>query len=194
MSEQGESRDDAEALIFKAGVLLEQFARYCEQQGQHQTVLAERLQYAVTHAPDQLRQSAERVFASVPQSVSAQVDAGLGASMRNYEGRIAQAATQLQERSAALTRQLSQMEAFGRRLIWKVSAAVIAALLVAVIGGAVTLSYYREQVHANQLSAELLRAYNQADVTICGAQLCANVEKNGQKYGDKGQYLPIRAR
>lgn len=193
-AEQGLQKEDIEALAYKTGTLLEQFVRYCEQQGQHQTAMAERLQYAIGSVPEQMKQSADKVFSALPQTVAAQLDSGLSEPIKGYQRRLEQSGEQLQERVGQLTRQLTQLESFSRRLVWKVTAVVIAALLVAVIGGAMAVSYYRDQIRQSQLSADLLRMYNQADVTLCGERLCANVDKSGQKYGDRGQYQPVRLR
>lgn len=191
---QGMQKEDIEALALKTGALLEQFVRYCEQQGQHQTAMSERLKLAIASVPEQMKQSADKVFSTLPQTVTTQLDSGLSAPIKNYERKLEQSGAQLQERVAQLTRQLAQLESFSRRLVWKVAAVVIAALLVAVIGGATAVSYYRDQIKQSQLSADLLHAYNQADVTLCGGQLCANVDKAGQKYGEHGQYQPVRSR
>ncbi len=37
-------------------------------------------------------------------------------------------------------------------------------------------------------------AMHYADVTLCGERLCANVERDGPRYGDRGQYVPVRPR
>ncbi|OWF62164.1 relaxation protein, partial [Xanthomonas vasicola pv. vasculorum] len=50
------------------------------------------------------------------------------------------------------------------------------------------------QIKDNQLRAELLRAYNAADVTLCNGQLCANVETKGRSYGDRRQYRQVKPR
>lgn len=193
-AEQGLQKEDIEALAYKTGTLLEQFVRYCEQQGQHQTAMAERLQYAIGSVPEQMKQSADKVFSTLPQTVAAQLDNGLSVPIKGYERRLEQSGEQLQERVLQLTKQLAQLESFSRRLVWKVAAVVIAALLVAVIGGAMAVSYYHDEIRQSQLSVELLRAYNEADVTLCGGHLCANVDKAGQKYGERGQYQPVRVR
>jgi hypothetical protein len=192
--EQGMGKEDVEALAYKTGALLEQFVRYCEQQGQHQTAMAERLQYAIGSVPEQMKQSADKVFSVLPQTITAHVENGLSVPIKGYERKLEESAGQLQERVGQLTRQLARLELFSRRLVWKVAAMVIAALLVAVIGGATAVSYYRDQIKQSQITAELLHAYNQADVTLCDGHLCANVDNRGQKYGERGQYQPVRPR
>jgi antitoxin (DNA-binding transcriptional repressor) of toxin-antitoxin stability system len=55
--------------------------------------------------------------------------------------------------------------------------------------------HYASVIRDNQLSAELLRAYNGADVTLCDhGRLCANVDIRARRYGERGQYLPVAPR
>jgi hypothetical protein len=49
-------------------------------------------------------------------------------------------------------------------------------------------------IRENQLDAALMQAYNHADVTLCQAQLCANVDTKGVRYGDNRQYLIVKSR
>ncbi|MFL8092459.1 relaxation protein, partial [Xanthomonas vasicola] len=67
-------------------------------------------------------------------------------------------------------------------------------LLVLLGGGGWLLTRYRQQIEDNQVRAELLRAYNAADVTLCGNRLCANVETKGAAYGDRRQYRQVKPR
>ena len=46
----------------------------------------------------------------------------------------------------------------------------------------------REEVARHRVEAALLRAVNEADITICDGRLCANVEMKGKRFGDKKQY------
>lgn len=80
--------------------------------------------------------------------------------------------------------QLQRIKRAQRLLLWKGAAVVVGSLLVLLGGGRWLLAHYRQQIEDNQLRAELLRAYNAADVTLCNGQLCANVETKGQAYGD----------
>jgi hypothetical protein len=58
------------------------------------------------------------------------------------------------------------------------------------LGGAIWLSmyytvYYAGIIRDNQISADLLKAYNQADVMLCDGRLCAKIGK---------KYLPVEPR
>ena len=73
--------------------------------------------------------------------------------------------------------------------------AIVSLLGVVLVGGAVWLStHYIRVIDQNRLSADLLKAYNRADVTLCDGSLCARVDTKGRRWGEKGEYMPVRAR
>lgn len=67
-------------------------------------------------------------------------------------------------------------------------------MLVALGAGAWLSNHYYDEIRRNQISVELLRAYDAADVTLCGGKLCANVDMSAKGVGNKRQYKPVRAR
>ena len=53
----------------------------------------------------------------------------------------------------------------------------------------------REEVARNRVETNLLRAINQADITLCQAgRLCANVDTKAKRVGDNRQYQVIKPR
>ena len=70
----------------------------------------------------------------------------------------------------------------------------LASLVLIVLGGGWLSRHYYDEIRRYQLSAELLKAYDAADVTLCNGKLCANVDPKAAKSGDKGQYRPVRDR
>ncbi|MDS0831781.1 relaxation protein, partial [Xanthomonas citri pv. punicae] len=98
------------------------------------------------------------------------------------------------EGAQSLADQLKRIERGQRLLLWKGAAVVLGSLLLLLGGGGWLLGQYRQQIRDTQLRAELLRAYNAADVTLCGGQLCANVDTKGAAYGDRRQYRLVKPR
>ena len=91
--------------------------------------------------------------------------------------------------------QLARLERLHRLLLWKTVGAVAACLVLLLAGGAWLSMHYAGVIRDNQLSAELLRAYNGADVTLCdGGRLCANIDTSARRYGERGQYVPVAPR
>jgi len=52
----------------------------------------------------------------------------------------------------------------------------------------------RDEVRRNAIETALPRAYNQADVTLCGGRLCANIDESAQRFGDRKQYPRVKPR
>ncbi|SFW75699.1 hypothetical protein SAMN02800691_3575 [Luteibacter sp. UNCMF366Tsu5.1] len=72
---------------------------------------------------------------------------------------------------------------------------IVSVLGIVLLGAAVWLSaHYMRVIEQNQLSADLLKAYNRADVTLCDGRLCARVDTKGKRWGEKGEYMPVQPR
>jgi hypothetical protein len=104
------------------------------------------------------------------------------------------ASQQLQQGSQALSAQILAMQTLHRHLIWKVSAIALGSLALVLLGGGWLSKHYYDEVRRYQISAELLKAYDAADVTLCGDKPCANLDAKGEKFGDTGQYRLVRDR
>lgn len=77
---------------------------------------------------------------------------------------------------------------------WSAPLALIVGSVLATIGAGYAVVNSRAQVERHRIEAALLRAYNRADVTLCGGQLCANIDERGGRHGDRGQYRPVEPR
>src|SRR5690606_27819997 len=75
------------------------------------------------------------------------------------------------------------------RMLWILSAALLAAALVAAAGAALAVGSARRELASIQRSHTLTHAINQADLTLCGDRLCARFEDEGN-----GAYRPIALR
>jgi hypothetical protein len=83
--------------------------------------------------------------------------------------------------------------------MWFAAAAAI--LLLVLLVGWVVLGYYRrelstvkEELHRYENAIPVLEAYYASDAVICGDRVCANIDPNGQRTGDKRQYLQAKSR
>ena len=65
----------------------------------------------------------------------------------------------------------------GARLIWIVSAGMLAGALVAVAGAALAVTSAKRELASITRDQVLLEAISVADVTLCGDRLCARVER-----------------
>jgi len=185
-------QDDVVALVNKTAELMVQFERRCADIEQHQQTQTEHLQHVIQQLPGITRQTAESALQTLPSLVLGNVKRGLEQPVAEYQQRLHESGTQVRNDMQTLAAQIQRMEQLQRHLVWKVSSVVLGSLLLLLVGGAWLSMHYIHVIEENQLSADLLKAYNAADVTLCDkGQLCANVDAKGQHYGDRKQYVPV---
>ncbi|QHG87866.1 MULTISPECIES: relaxation protein [Xanthomonas] len=181
-------------LVSKTAALMEQFERRCAELEQLQRHLAQQLEQVAQSLPTVVTRSAEQTLQRVPDTLIRSIQQGLDQPVAGFEKRLQQAGGLIGEGAQSLSDQLKRIERGQRLLLWKGAAVVLGSLLLLLGGGGWLLSQYRQEIRDNQLRAELLRAYNAADVTLCEGRLCANVETKGAAYGERRQYRPVKPR
>jgi hypothetical protein len=187
-------QDELATLIRRTATLMEQFERCCNRIEQRQQVLTDTLQHLAQQVPAAVRQSAEQSLQALPRELLDKVESGLEQPVNAYQQRLHQAGALLGDGSRTLAGQLQRMEKLHRHLAWKIVAVPTASLLLLLVSGIWLSSHYTQVIRQNQISAELLAAYNGGDVTLCEGRLCANVDLQGKAYGDQGQYRPVQPR
>lgn len=187
-------QDELMGLISKTAVLMEQFERRCDEISASQRAVMQQLQQLAQQVPGVVRQSADDSLRSLPGAVMGRLESGLDQPVGAYEKRLQSAGGLLQEGSQTLAAQLKRMESLHKHLVWKVVGAAFGSVLLLLVGGGWLLWQYRADINENRVAADLLRAYNQADVTLCEGRLCANVEPQGKSYGDQKQYRVVQPR
>ena len=183
---------DLTDLISKTAMLMEQFDRRCGAIEQRMQSLGGELQRTAQQVPSIVRQSADGSLVSLPGLVMEKLGGGLDRPMHDYQQRVAVAGREVESAAQALAGQFRRMERLHRLVVWKTAAAVAGCLALLLAGGVWLSMHYAGVIRDNQLSAELLRAYNGADVTLCdGGRLCANIDVRARRYGERGQYVPV---
>jgi hypothetical protein len=183
------------ALIGKTAALMEQFDRRCGDIDGRLQALAAELERVTRQVPTIVRQSADGTLATLPALVLDRMGSGLERPVQDYQQRVRTAGTEIEGAALRLSGQISRLERLHRLLLWKTVGAVAACLALLLGGGAWLSMHYAGVIRDNQLSAELLRAYNSADVTLCErGRLCARVDPAARRYGDHGQYAPVAPR
>ncbi|MDR1075905.1 MAG: relaxation protein [Xanthomonadaceae bacterium] len=186
--------EDIDRLLGKASMLMERFQRQCDHIGQQQQQLVRQLQQTTQTIPDTVQQSTRNLMLHLPETVTTQVQRGLDQPIDAFSRRLHQAGGQVGQNTQALTAQLQQLQRLYRQLSWKIIAVVFGALALLLAGGGWLMGQYRADIATHQIQADLLRAYNQADVVLCGRQLCANVDMRGTGAGDHQQYRMVLPR
>jgi hypothetical protein len=164
--------------------LVEQFDRRCEQS-------CRELRQLTQQVPGAVRQSADEHLRRLPAEVMGSVRGGIEQPVSAYEQRLREASGQLLHASHALTTQLRRAEGLHKQLIWKVAGITLGSLVLLLVSGGWLSKHYYDEIRRNQISADLLKAYNNADVTLCEGRLCAKVDRKDKRYGE---YLPVKPR
>ena len=186
---------DLTDLISKTAMLMEQFDRRCGAIEQRMQSLGGELQRTAQQVPSIVRQSADGSLVSLPGLVMEKLGGGLDRPMHDYQQRVAVAGREVESAAQALAGQFRRMERLHRLVVWKTAAAVAGCLALLLAGGVWLSMHYARVIRDNRLDAETVQAYNRADIARCGdGQLCARVDLKGRRFGDHGQYLPIKPR
>lgn len=188
-------QDELSALIDKTATLMVQYERRGADIDTRLQALGDALQGLTQQLPAVVRASANGLLQTLPGEMTNTVRQGLERSMNDYRQSLRAASSEVERTSQALAGQIGHLQRLHRGLIWKTVAAAVITLALLLAGGTWLSMHYVQMIRDNQLSAELLKAYNGADVVLCGAgELCANVNAKGARYGDHRQYLPVKAR
>jgi hypothetical protein len=166
------------ALVSNMGLMAEQFARDC------QGVRHDMQQFA-RQTPGLVQQSVQAQLRFIPNEVTDRVHQGLDKPLADCEQRLREAGDRALKATQTLAEQWRRIESLHRHLVWKVAGIALGTLAVLLVGGIWLSTYYMGVIRDNQISADLLRAYNQADVTLCNGRLCARVGK---------KYVPVEPR
>ena len=181
-------------LISKTAVLMEQFDRRCGDIEQRLRMHSNELERLSQKVPAIVRQSADGSLHILAGLVMDKLGDSLDRPVQDYRQRLQQAGNEIEAAVRGLAGEVARLQRWHRLLLWKAIGAVSCCLLLLLAGGAWLSLHYTQVIRHNQLSAELLQAYNRADVTLCEGRLCAHVEANGKRYGEHGRYAPVAPR
>lgn len=183
------------SLLEKVSVLMAQFERRCEQIERNQNMLAERLQSVAEHIPGIVKNSTDNHLRQISQETASSAKQGLGEAVSHYEKSLSQSGHLIQAQASTLGAEIRQLKMLHNHMMWKVVVTVAFCMLLVIAGGIYLSMHYRRVIEQNQISAELLQAYNRADVVLCEGRLCVNIDPNSKAYGDgKRQYRQARDR
>lgn len=182
------------ALISQTAQLMEQFERRCNRTDENLHALVQEMHSLTRQLPQVVQQSADASLQALPPQLIHTVRGSLEQAAAGYQDRLRSSANDMGASTQTMVRQIQRMEHLHRHLVWK-TVSVTAVCLLLLLGGGVWLSmHYTKIIRDNQLSAQLMQAYNGADVTLCNRKLCANVDPKASRFGTKRQYLEVRPR
>lgn len=89
----------------------------------------------------------------------------------------------------------------ANKTVWMWFAAGAGILLLILLVGWALLGYYRRELSAAkdelrryENAVPVVRAFYASDAIVCGERICANIEPNAQRHGDKRQYRQAKPR
>jgi hypothetical protein len=131
---------------------------------------------------------------SLRQQAGEIVGSGIGAAAGAFDQQVRAAAKSVSAATRALETEVQALRRERRTWAWMGGGSMLVAGLLAVGASLFAVTEGRKQLAQQRIEAELLRAYNRADVTLCDGALCANVDDAGPRRGDRKQYRPVRLR
>jgi len=187
--------EELDVLIDKTATLMVQYERRGAQVEGHLQRLGETLQGLARQLPAIVKGSTAELLQTLPAEVTGTVRAGLERPLGDWRSSLQAAGAEAEKATKMLAQQIDGLRKLHRLLVWKTLGAVAITLALLLAGGAWLSLHYAAVIREDQLSANLLKAYNRADVVLCGdGQLCANVDIKHARYGDRSQYLPVKPR
>ena len=187
-------QNELTALISQTAQLMEQFDRRCAHAGDGLQALIGQMDALTRQLPAAVSQSAEASLKTLPAQVMHTTKAGLDQAAQGYRERLNVSGQEIADSTRALTSQIKRLEQLHRHLVWKTVSVTVVCLGLLLAGGVWLSMHYKQVIEQNQLSAQLMKAYNEADVNLCDGRLCANVDTKGRRFGDHKQYVPVLGR
>lgn len=183
------------ALIDKTATLMVQYERRGAVVEARLRALDETLKSLAGRLPEVVRVAADDIVRSVPAELAEGAAHGLERPLGEYRAQLQSAGDEVTRSAQSLAAQIARLRGAHRLLVWEACGALAVALALLLGGGAWLAAHYAGVVRANQVSAEVMQAYNRADVVLCGkGELCANVDAKRSRYGAEGQYLRVKRR
>lgn len=184
--EQGNSQHH----VFQVADLVARLARLSQELSESNQHAVEQLQRASQSAPAVLRQAADQAWGGLSSRATESMRQGLQGPLDGLGRHVADSIGRIQGATELLAQAQQSMQATVRKLHWLV-ATVALVMLLALTAGAGTFWHYRGVIEEHRIQADLMRAYNQADVTLCDGRLCANVERGSKSHQG---YVPVKPR
>lgn len=187
--------DDIDALAERT-LELAVVARALDERSARATLALENAAQDVAAAAGQLGPLGERIAHDATHAIAldarARIEAAVATAFAAASAAMDAHARRLHALDAALAGSRDAFARSQRRWLVVVPVAVLAGCGLAVAGSLAWIEQARRDVERHRIEASLLRAYNGADVSLCGGRLCARVETSAPR--DARGYVMVAAR
>ena len=171
-------------------MLLERLSRVSESMDTRHRQAAEQQERTVQSLPGILRQAADETLGNIAADAAQSLRTGLNKPLAEVAQQATSHHRDMRESTDAMIRVQHTLTGVVNRSIWLMAGVLAMLVLVTAVGGYLGW-HYKQIIAQHQIQAELLQAYDQADVRWCAKQLCARVDRADKRYGD---YFPIKPR
>ena len=187
--------DDIDALTERT-IELAVVARALDERSQRATSALENTAREVAAGAAELRGLGDRIGHEATQAIArgarTTIDAAIVNAIASSSAALEAHASRIRELDAALALSRDAFARLHRRWLVVAPIALLTGCALAVAGTLAWAAQARRDVDRQRIEASLLRAYNEADVTLCGGRLCARVD--GTARADPRGYVAIAAR
>lgn len=125
----------------------------------------------------------------IETGAQAAVAAGTRNELQEVRSAVSRVVDQAQQACSAIEQQRGALDAVRRQLLWRLALPLAAGALLCLAGGGLWLwlaidAADRAQTDAAQarMEAEMVGAFNAADVQLCGERLCVNIEPGSTRH------------
>ncbi|MEZ2418082.1 hypothetical protein [Luteibacter sp. RCC_6_2] len=174
----------------QVAMMVERLSRMSESMDTRHRQATEQQERTVQALPGIMRQAADVSLGAISADATRTMRTGLNGPLSEVAREAAEHQRLMQASTDAMVRIQRKLAGFVNKATWLV-VGVLATLLIVLVVGSYLGWHYKQVIAQQQIEADLLRAYNQADVRLCGRQLCARVGRADKRYGD---YVPLRQR
>ncbi|MEX1826941.1 hypothetical protein [Luteibacter sp. CQ10] len=177
-------------LASQVAMLLERLSRMSQSMDERQRQAMEQQERTVRALPDVLRQAANQTLSGIAEDATQCVRAGLNEPLADVAKRADEHRRIMQASTDAMAGTQRKLIRFTHKALWLV-VGLLAVILPVIATGSYLGWHYAQVIAQQRIEADLLRAYNQADLRLCDTRLCARVDRSDKRYGD---YLPVKPR
>ncbi|MGF6711894.1 hypothetical protein QFZ41_002858 [Luteibacter sp. W1I16] len=171
-------------------MMVERLSRMSESMDTRHRHATEQQERTVQALPGIMRQAADVTLGAISADAARTMRTGLNEPLAEVARDAAEHQRGMQASTDAMVRIQRKLAGFVNKATWLVAGVLAILLSVLSVGGYLGW-HYKQVIAQQQMEAGLLQAYNQADVRLCGKQLCARVDRTEKRYGD---YVPLKQR
>lgn len=187
--------DDIDALAERT-LELAVVARALDERSERATTSMEGLARELAAATAQLGHLGDRIAHEATQAIARQarsgIDGAVAAALAASSTALDAHARRVRELDGTLRAGSDAVARLHRRWLVVAPALLLTGCALAVAGTLAWTAQARRDVERHRIEAALLRAYNEADVTLCGGRLCARVDSAAR--ADRHGYIGVAAR